>query len=71
MDLKKRTLNQKLFLPFAVNVMFNVSIRSLQVRTKDREFPSVQELVEYHVKNSLPIISSGSQVTITHPVHKH
>ncbi|KAM7428020.1 SHC (Src y 2 domain containing) transforming protein [Porites harrisoni] len=42
-----------------------------KVRTKDREFSSVQELVEYHLKNSLPIISSGSQVTISNPVLKH
>ncbi|XP_078373268.1 SHC-transforming protein 1-like isoform X2 [Oculina patagonica] len=42
-----------------------------KVRTKDREFPNVQELVAYHVKNALPIISSGSQVTISRPVHKH
>jgi len=42
-----------------------------KVRTKDKEFASVQELVEYHVKNSLPIISSGSQVTISNPVLKH
>lgn len=42
-----------------------------KVRTKDREFSSVQELVAYHTQNSLPIISSGSQVTITRPVHKH
>lgn len=41
-----------------------------KVRTKDREFSSVQELVVYHVNNALPIISSGSQVTITHPVHR-
>ena len=43
----------------------------LQVRTRDRVFSSVQELVAYHMDNHLPIISSGSQVTIIHPVHKH
>lgn len=42
-----------------------------QVRTRDRVFSSVQELVAYHVKNQLPIISSGSQVTISNPVLKH
>ncbi|XP_015766532.1 PREDICTED: SHC-transforming protein 1-like [Acropora digitifera] len=41
------------------------------VRTKDRVFSSVQELIAYHVENKLPIISAGSQVTISHPVHKH
>lgn len=41
-----------------------------KVRTKDCEFSSVQELVVYHVNHAVPIISSGSQVTITHPVHK-
>lgn len=42
-----------------------------KVRTRDRVFSSVQELVAYHMDNHLPIISSGSQVTIIHPVHKH
>ena len=51
--------------------LFSAVIRLFQVRTKDREFSSVQELVAYHTKNSLPIISSGSQVTIIRPVHKH
>ena len=50
---------------FSAGVIF-----TLQVRTKDREFTSVQELVAYHVKNALPIISAGSQVTISNPVHK-
>lgn len=54
-----------------VIILISVVIHSSQVRTKDRQFSSVQELVEYHVKNALPIISSGSQVTISRPVHKH
>ena len=58
----------KLFTPF---VLVTMIIHLLQVRTKDREFSSVQELVAYHLKNSLPIISSGSQVTISNPVLKH
>jgi len=39
-----------------------------QVRTKDRIFATVEELISYHQKNNLPIISGGSDVHILDPV---
>ena len=41
-----------------------------QVRTKDKIFSSVEELVDYHMNNGLPIISAGSEVTIKNPITK-
>lgn len=40
------------------------------VRTKDRVFDSVGELVDYHLTNGLPIISAGSELIIKNPVIK-
>lgn len=39
-----------------------------QVRTKDRTFATVDDLVAYHRKNNVPIISGGSDVPISIPV---
>lgn len=39
-----------------------------QVRTKDKVFENVEQLIAYHQENDLPIISSGSSVKIKHPV---
>ncbi|XP_023579811.1 SHC-transforming protein 4 [Octodon degus] len=41
-----------------------------KVRTKDHVFDSVGHLIKYHMDNSLPIISSGSEVTLKQPVRK-
>ncbi|KAM6180800.1 SHC-transforming protein 4 [Erethizon dorsatum] len=41
-----------------------------KVRTKDHVFDSVGHLIRYHMDNSLPIISSGSEVTLKQPVRK-
>ncbi|XP_065059834.1 SHC-transforming protein 1-like isoform X1 [Rhopilema esculentum] len=39
-----------------------------QVRTKDRKFATVEELINFHKSNSIPIISGGSEVQILFPV---
>ncbi|XP_049755572.1 SHC-transforming protein 4 isoform X2 [Elephas maximus indicus] len=41
-----------------------------KVRTKDHIFDSVGHLIRYHMDNSLPIISSGSEVSLKQPVRK-
>ncbi|NWR87633.1 SHC4 protein, partial [Furnarius figulus] len=41
-----------------------------KVRTKDRIFDSVGHLIQYHMENNLPIISSGSEVSLKQPVRK-
>lgn len=41
-----------------------------QVRTKDHIFDSVGHLIQYHMENNLPIISSGSEVSLKQPVRK-
>ncbi|OXB79940.1 UNVERIFIED_CONTAM: hypothetical protein H355_009755 [Colinus virginianus] len=41
-----------------------------KVRTKDRIFDSVGHLIQYHMENNLPIISSGSEVSLKQPVKK-
>ncbi|XP_075753325.1 SHC-transforming protein 4 isoform X4 [Pelodiscus sinensis] len=40
------------------------------VRTKDHVFDSVGHLIRYHMENNLPIISSGSEVSLKQPVRK-
>lgn len=42
-----------------------------KVRTKDHVFDNVGHLIKYHMDNSLPIISSGSEVSLKQPVKKH
>ncbi|CAH2274018.1 SHC-transforming 4 [Pelobates cultripes] len=39
-----------------------------KVRTKDHIFENVSHLIKYHVENKLPIISSGSELCLRHPV---
>ncbi|XP_012584074.1 PREDICTED: SHC-transforming protein 4 isoform X2 [Condylura cristata] len=41
-----------------------------KVRTKDHVFDNVGHLIRYHMDNSLPIISSGSEVNLKQPVRK-
>nr|XP_019586243.1 PREDICTED: SHC-transforming protein 4 isoform X2 [Rhinolophus sinicus] len=41
-----------------------------KVRTKDHIFDNVGHLIRYHMDNSLPIISSGSEVSLKQPVRK-
>ncbi|XP_074150555.1 SHC-transforming protein 4 isoform X3 [Sminthopsis crassicaudata] len=41
-----------------------------KVRTKDHVFDNVGHLIRYHMENSLPIISSGSEVSLRQPVRK-
>ncbi|XP_047908281.1 SHC-transforming protein 4 isoform X2 [Anser cygnoides] len=41
-----------------------------KVRTKDHIFDSVSHLIQYHMENNLPIISSGSEVSLKQPVRK-
>ncbi|XP_074090832.1 SHC-transforming protein 4 isoform X3 [Macrotis lagotis] len=41
-----------------------------KVRTKDHVFDNVGHLIRYHMENSLPIISSGSEVSLRQPVKK-
>jgi hypothetical protein len=41
-----------------------------KVRTKDHVFDSVGHLIRYHMDNSLPIVSSGSEVSLKQPVRK-
>lgn len=40
------------------------------MRTKDHIFDSVSHLIQYHMENNLPIISSGSEVSLKQPVRK-
>eukprot|EP00112_Aurelia_sp_Birch-Aquarium-sp1_P004083 Seg1464.8 transcript_id=Seg1464.8/GoldUCD/mRNA.D3Y31 product="SHC-transforming protein 1" protein_id=Seg1464.8/GoldUCD/D3Y31 len=39
-----------------------------QVRTKDRTFATVEDLIAYHQNNNIPIISGGSEVHIERPI---
>ncbi|XP_036298695.1 SHC-transforming protein 4 [Pipistrellus kuhlii] len=41
-----------------------------KVRTKDHIFDNVGHLIRYHMDNSLPIISSGSEVSLKQPVRR-
>ncbi|XP_045142468.1 SHC-transforming protein 4 isoform X2 [Echinops telfairi] len=41
-----------------------------KVRTKDHVFDHVGHLIRYHMDNSLPIISSGSEVSLKQPVRR-
>ncbi|XP_051000491.1 SHC-transforming protein 4 [Acomys russatus] len=41
-----------------------------KVRTKDHVFDNVGHLIKYHMENHLPIISSGSEVSLKQPVRK-
>ncbi|XP_059558087.1 SHC-transforming protein 4 [Myotis daubentonii] len=41
-----------------------------KVRTKDHVFDNVGHLIRYHMDNSLPIISSGSEVSLKQPVKR-
>ncbi|XP_008141343.2 SHC-transforming protein 4 [Eptesicus fuscus] len=41
-----------------------------KVRTKDHVFDNVGHLIRYHMDNSLPIISSGSEVSLKQPVRR-
>uniref|UniRef100_A0A8C0QP83 SHC adaptor protein 4 n=1 Tax=Chelonoidis abingdonii TaxID=106734 RepID=A0A8C0QP83_CHEAB len=41
-----------------------------KVRTKDHVFDSVGHLIRYHMENNLPIISSGSELSLKQPVRK-
>ncbi|NXC33931.1 SHC4 protein, partial [Campylorhamphus procurvoides] len=41
-----------------------------KVRTKDHIFDSVGHLIQYHMENNLPIISSGSEVSLKQPVRR-
>uniref|UniRef100_A0A8C5P409 SHC (Src homology 2 domain containing) family, member 4 n=1 Tax=Jaculus jaculus TaxID=51337 RepID=A0A8C5P409_JACJA len=41
-----------------------------KVRTKDHIFDNVGHLIKYHMDNRLPIISSGSEVSLKQPVRK-
>ena len=36
----------------------------LQVRTRDRIFVSVPELIHFHIEHSLPIVSAGSSLSL-------
>ena len=40
----------------------------MQVRTKEREFPSVGSMVHFHLDNSLPIISKDFELQLRRPV---
>lgn len=41
-----------------------------KVRTKDHIFDNIGHLIRYHMDNNLPIVSSGSEVTLKQPVRK-
>ncbi|KAM9311883.1 SHC-transforming protein 4 [Gastrophryne carolinensis] len=41
-----------------------------KVRTKDRVFENVNHLIKHHVENEIPIISSGSELCLRHPVKR-
>ncbi|XP_075062028.1 SHC-transforming protein 4 [Mixophyes fleayi] len=41
-----------------------------KVRTKDHVFDNVSHLIKYHVENELPIISSGSELSLRQPVRR-
>jgi len=40
----------------------------VQVRTKDQLFSSVGHLVDFHMKNSVPIVSADSELVLVTPV---
>lgn len=40
------------------------------VRTKDRHFESIPDLITYHHKNALPIISVESELLLKNPIPK-
>ncbi|NXJ67966.1 SHC3 protein, partial [Rostratula benghalensis] len=40
------------------------------VRTKDRVFDSISHLINHHLKNNLPIVSSGSELCLQQPAER-
>ncbi|KAH0628186.1 hypothetical protein JD844_009034 [Phrynosoma platyrhinos] len=40
------------------------------VRTKDRIFDSISHLINHHLENNLPIVSSGSELCLHQPAEK-
>ncbi|KGL74117.1 SHC-transforming protein 3, partial [Tinamus guttatus] len=40
------------------------------VRTKDRVFDSISHLINYHLENNLPIVSSGSELCLQQPAER-
>ncbi|KAM6230190.1 SHC-transforming protein 3 [Porphyrio hochstetteri] len=40
------------------------------VRTKDRVFDSISHLINHHLENNLPIVSSGSELCLQQPVER-
>ncbi|KAJ1180517.1 hypothetical protein NDU88_005738 [Pleurodeles waltl] len=42
-----------------------------KVRTKDHVFDNIGHLIRYHVDNNLPIVSSGSELSLKQPVRKN
>ncbi|XP_030326052.1 SHC-transforming protein 3 isoform X1 [Strigops habroptila] len=40
------------------------------VRTKDRVFDSISHLINHHLENNLPIVSSGSELCLQQPAEK-
>ncbi|XP_045689841.1 SHC-transforming protein 3 isoform X2 [Phyllostomus hastatus] len=41
------------------------------IRTKDKIFDSISHLINHHLENSLPIVSSGSELCLQQPVEKN
>ncbi|XP_061482082.1 SHC-transforming protein 3 isoform X2 [Rhineura floridana] len=41
------------------------------VRTKDRVFDSISQLINHHLENNLPIVSSGSELCLHQPAEKN
>lgn len=42
----------------------------LKVRTKDRVFDSISHLINYHLENNLPIVSSVSELCLQQPAER-
>lgn len=53
-------------------LLFNLSscILFLKVRTKDRVFDSISHLINHHLENNLPIVSSGSELCLQQPAER-
>ncbi|XP_059869517.1 SHC-transforming protein 3 isoform X1 [Delphinus delphis] len=41
------------------------------IRTKDRIFDSINDLINHHLENSLPIVSAGSELCLQQPVERN
>lgn len=41
-----------------------------QVRTRDRVFDSIGQLVNHHLENKLPIVSASSELCLRQPVER-